>query len=165
MGQYWQSTVGRQLQTPRLIVVPVPMFAEKEQQRGFNQAERLATAFCEATRLPIARDGLIRVRNTRPQFELSPLEREQNLSAAFDVGPALKRRSPQLSVVLLDDIYTTGATARTAIATLAAHHITVAMVVVLAHTKRVTPASAEANRAVSRYPRQSAHVYNVRVAQ
>lgn len=108
------------------------MFAEKQQERGFNQAERLATAFCEETRLPIARDGLIRVRNTRPQFELSQSEREQNLVDAFEVGRHLKRRSPRSSVVLLDDIYTTGATVRSAIATLHAHQIPVAMVAVLA---------------------------------
>jgi ComF family protein len=133
MGTYWRSTVRIQHQT--LVVVPVPMFTEKQKERGFNQAERLATAFCEVTQLPIARSGLVRVRNTRPQFELSQLERQQNLVDAFELGAGMKRRS-RFSVVLLDDIYTTGATARAAIATLAAHHIPVAMVVVLAQSRR-----------------------------
>jgi ComF family protein len=130
MGQAWQATAGQlPLRSRRPTVIPIPMHRDKQRQRGYNQAERLATAFCAITTLPLARQGLIRDRATRPQFELSPAERQQNLHQAFRLGHL--PRSPD-GVILLDDIYTTGATIRAAIATLEHHQIPVHGVIVFA---------------------------------
>lgn len=128
MGRAWlQSEHGK---TP-LIVVPIPMHADKQKQRGFNQAELLAEAFCKITRLPPARRGLVRVRATVPQFGLSVEGRSQNLAGAFQIGPDF-RRPPRRPVLLLDDIYTTGATARNAAECLTAQGIRVYGLVALA---------------------------------
>ncbi|GAB4459397.1 MAG: hypothetical protein OHK0037_04730 [Elainellaceae cyanobacterium] len=131
MGRAWlNSDYGK---VP-LIVVPIPMHTEKQKQRGFNQAELLAEAFCQITRLPLERRGLVRVRATVPQFGLSVAARSQNVAGAFQIGPAF-RRPPRRPVLLLDDIYTTGATAQNAAACLEAQGLRVYGLVALASPK------------------------------
>ncbi|PZV18684.1 MAG: ComF family protein [Leptolyngbya sp.] len=117
------------------IVVPIPMHSSKKRQRGFNQAELLAQHFCHITQLPIAVNGLKRDRATEAQFKLSSAEREQNLSAAFSVGKPFLQKLPSRPVWLLDDIYTTGATAVSAAETLRQHGIHVQGIIVLAQTE------------------------------
>ncbi len=110
LGQRWQQTPL----TPRSpLVVPIPMHTEKQRERGYNQADLIAKAFCAQTGLKLVRQGLIRQRATAPQFGLGVQARQQNLTGAFTLGPALPPRSPQ-PVLLLDDIYTTGTTVQAA---------------------------------------------------
>ena len=113
-------------------VVPIPMHPAKRQQRGFNQADLLAEHFCEQTQLPLQKQGLSRSRETTAQFQLSAGDREQNLADAFSLGDAFRKRHPTGVVLLLDDIYTTGATARSAAQILRRHGIRVQGLVVVA---------------------------------
>lgn len=122
-------------QATALTVVPIPMHPTKQQQRGFNQADLLAEYFCEQTRLPL-QQGLSRSHETTAQFELSASDREQNLADAFSLGNAFHKRPPTGAVLLLDDIYTTGATARSAAQTLRRHGIRVQGLIVLARAER-----------------------------
>lgn len=122
-------------QATAFTVVPIPMHPDKQRQRGFNQAELLATHFCEQTRLPLKAQGLLRSRETAAQFQLSAGDREHNLADAFSLGAAFRKRSPSGSVLLLDDIYTTGATARSAAQTLRRHGIRVHGLIVLAQAE------------------------------
>ncbi|MFB2920710.1 MULTISPECIES: ComF family protein [Aerosakkonema] len=107
----------------KLTVVPIPLHANKQRQRGYNQAELLAESFCEVAGLPIERYGLERVRDTKPQFGLSAVERKQNVAGAFELGKGFSQRRPASAILLLDDIYTTGDTARSAAHTLHQHRI------------------------------------------
>lgn len=102
----------------QLVVVPIPLHPDKQKQRGFNQAILLAQSFCEITKLQLQQTGLERVRSTEAQFSLSASEREKNLAMAFQIGADFCRRRPAKPILLLDDIYTTGATARSAAQTL-----------------------------------------------
>ena len=100
-----------------LLVVAVPLFPSKERERGYNQAVLMvdaALAELKRTRpewkLTEAHGAIRRVKDTQSQFELTPKGRRRNLQGAFKVADraALAGRE----VLLVDDIYTTGATAR-----------------------------------------------------
>ena len=115
----------------KISVIPIPLHANKLKSRGFNQAELLARRFCDLTAKPCKPQLLQRVKDTKAQMQTkSKQEREENLSKAFTVP--LNQQSKRQDVILFDDIYTTGATIREAIATLANHNITVRGVIVLA---------------------------------
>lgn len=121
LGTYLAGAIGRlMLSAPgEMLVVPVPLHARKERQRGFNQARVLAAAAIAELRkthpewqLTLASRTLIRHKETTPQAGLTPRQRRINLKGAFQVGEpdALNGRD----VLLIDDIMTTGATARAA---------------------------------------------------
>jgi ComF family protein len=99
------------------LVVPVPLFKARQRQRGFNQSELLARATLLALRKlrpewrgELAGRVLQRRRATQSQAGLSLSERRRNLRGAFFVPDADAVRGRD--VLLIDDIYTTGATAR-----------------------------------------------------
>jgi ComF family protein len=101
----------------QLTVVAVPLFPAKQRQRGYNQSELLADAAmaqlkksAPGWKLRLAPSLLTRRRDTGSQFELSPRGRRRNLEGAFAIDPS--RLTPGCEVLLIDDIYTTGATAR-----------------------------------------------------
>ena len=102
---------------PAMLVVPVPLYKARRRERGFNQSLLLARAVCEAMRRlrpewrgEIVAEMLLRERETKSQAELTPVQRRRNLRGVFSVPkPELLRGR---DVLLIDDIYTTGATAR-----------------------------------------------------
>lgn len=98
----------------RPIVIPIPLHRERELHRGYNQSALIAKSFCHVTGLELAADGLIRIRATEAQFGLSAIERFKNVAQAFRLSNDFLKRYSQRSVLLLDDIYTSGATAQSA---------------------------------------------------
>jgi ComF family protein len=100
-----------------LVVIAVPLFPSKERQRGYNQSVLLANAALRdlirsksGWTLQAAHAAMQRTRDTESQFELTPTGRRRNLRGAFAViDPAAVTGR---EVLLVDDIYTTGATAR-----------------------------------------------------
>jgi ComF family protein len=127
----------------KLIVVPIPLHAKKLQQRGYNQAELLAQSFCDFTGLSLQAQGLERMRATEAQFGLSPSEREQNLVGAFRLGKKIQARLPITPVLLVDDIFTTGATGRAAAQTLQQSGIPVYGLIAIATTQKAKIASTD----------------------
>jgi ComF family protein len=102
-----------------LLVVPVPLFVERERQRGFNQSQLLAKAALESLRraapvwrLRLRGDVLQRVKDTRPLYSLDPGQRRRALIGAFRIADAQAETLRGREVLLIDDIMTTGATAR-----------------------------------------------------
>jgi ComF family protein len=100
-----------------LIVIPVPLFAARERSRGFNQSNLLAEAAVKHLRkvrrgwkLKIDTKTFARVKDTHALFTMQPHERRKSLRGAFRVTDAEAIRSRE--VLLVDDIMTTGATAR-----------------------------------------------------
>ncbi len=124
----------------KLTVVPIPLHPNKQRQRGYNQAELLAESFCQVTGLSLQRQGLERVRETEAQFTLGAAGREKNLQSAFAVGKKLQKSRTAAPVLLLDDIYTTGATARAAASVLRQQGITVyGLVAIAASGQNLSP--------------------------
>lgn len=104
----------------QLLVVPVPLFAARERERGFNQSTLLAKAALNSLRrsapdwqLTLAPELLVRVKDTRAMYQLAPHQRRRNLVGAFVVPEPHRSTLAGREVLLVDDIYTTGATART----------------------------------------------------
>jgi ComF family protein len=88
------------------VVVPVPLHPRREYERGFNQAEDLASHLG----LPVAR-LLTRVKHTHSQIELPRHERQENVKDAFALSPGPRSLIPDPRiVVLVDDVSTTGST-------------------------------------------------------
>lgn len=90
-------------------VVPVPLHRDRLRWRGFNQAALLARALARARGLPLLPRALQRARNTAPQVGLGDEARRRNMRGAFRVRQpaAVSDRS----VLLVDDVFTTGTTA------------------------------------------------------
>jgi ComF family protein len=140
MGEVWQQDVAVQetfkslnKSLSKLSVIPIPLHSQRLQERGFNQAEVLARSFCLEVGCRCFPQALNRIKNTKPQIQTkSKQEREINLEQAFEIGQVSELSK---SVILLDDIYTSGVTVREAIASLKTAGINVQAVVVLAKPK------------------------------
>lgn len=91
-------------------LIPVPIHKSRLVFRGFNQAELLARGLSKEFQIPVRTDLVYRTKKTIPQKELNEKERKNNLKTAFHVKPnAIECKT----VVLVDDIYTTGSTIET----------------------------------------------------
>jgi competence protein ComFC len=92
------------------LVLPIPVHPRKRRLRGFDQAARLAEGLADALGLPCGRRVLVRVRDTRPQGDPRTTSRSANVAEAFRV--LRPRRVAGRHVLLVDDVTTSGATAR-----------------------------------------------------
>lgn len=90
-------------------VVPVPLHENRLRERGFNQAFLLAEVVNKMLKIPLLPNALVRKRETHSQTSLSREQRQVNLKGAFKAGEnALQLKDK--AVLLVDDVYTTGAT-------------------------------------------------------
>jgi predicted amidophosphoribosyltransferase len=110
------------------VIVPVPLHARRLRERGYNQSLLLAEGLGETWGVRVDGGGLVRTRWTEPQVNLTPRQREMNVRGAFAVpgegdgglfrfmagltGRRGRHRFEDASVLLVDDVYTTGATVR-----------------------------------------------------
>lgn len=89
------------------VIIPVPLHPKRLKNRGFNQAELIAGRIGAGLGLPVDGRTLIRTVNTAPQKTLNDKERAQNTKKAFQLTENIVKYR---KVLLVDDIYTTGAT-------------------------------------------------------
>jgi ComF family protein len=94
----------------RAALVPVPLAASRQRQRGYNQSECLARALAPLWNVPVRVDLLVRSRSTQTQTRLTPEERVRNVYGAFSATPAAHDTLRGMHVVLVDDVVTTAAT-------------------------------------------------------
>lgn len=106
----WLARAGASLLDDTDLIIPVPLHRKRLWQRRFNQSALLAQKLarhCGNTYLP---DGMVRARHTIPQKGLSRKERHQNVKNAFTVPPAQAAAIKGKSVMIIDDVFTSGAT-------------------------------------------------------
>jgi ComF family protein len=96
------------------LVLPVPLSRQRLQERGFNQAWELARRAAATLQRPARHDLLSRPVESAHQADLPRAERERNLRGAFMVEPRRRAELQGRRVALVDDVFTTGATAREA---------------------------------------------------
>jgi ComF family protein len=92
------------------LVVPVPLHRSKLRIRGYNQSELLAKYISKNTDVPYV-DVLKRIKNTPKQSQVTKEERRKNLKDAFDIKSGKNESLTRKTVLLVDDVYTTGSTA------------------------------------------------------
>jgi len=92
------------------LLVPVPLHPRKQRRRGYNQSGELTRVLSHLTGLAWC-EALRRIRFTESQAGLDRADRLKNLQGAFAVTPRLAKRLEGQPVLLVDDVFTTGATA------------------------------------------------------
>ena len=107
-GAEMEKVYGRQIRQWKIQeIIPVPLHASRQRVRGFNQSEIIARELSRLTGIPCRTDVLFRIKKTIPQKLLDNSQRPTNLKGAFAVSGEWKAA---VNVLLIDDIYTTGAT-------------------------------------------------------
>lgn len=108
------------------LLIPIPLSAERERKRGFNQVTRVIEKVTGISYLVISHSTIIsRIKNTAPQTTLKKSDRKENVKGIFicnkrKLESAINKHQIK-RVILCDDVYTTGATMMEARATLASH--------------------------------------------
>lgn len=89
------------------VLIPIPLYPSRKRKRGYNQAELLAIELGKIWKIPVDGKSLKRVRKTLPQKNLNDKKRRENLKTAFEMSSGAAVYD---TVLLIDDIYTTGST-------------------------------------------------------
>lgn len=106
----WMDRAGADLLNDANIVVPVPLHWRRMWARRFNQSATLARLLAEPRRLPVSYTALKRVKATPQQVGLTRSERAANVQGAFRVDTAGKAEIARRTILLVDDVLTSGAT-------------------------------------------------------
>lgn len=107
-------SIIRIFDTDKPIIIPIPLHKKRYKERWFNQSELLAKEISEKLHLEMRTDLLHRIKFHTPQAELKKEDRLKNIKGAFSINPKSKIQMSNLSIILLDDVWTTGATLREA---------------------------------------------------
>jgi len=113
IGQFFGKQLGHQLLHWREaakpeVVIPVPLFAEKEWERGYNQSALIAQGIADVLNISVNLSSLVRVRATATQTKKTREERVKNMEGAFEIEDHDILKG--LHILLVDDVLTTGAT-------------------------------------------------------
>jgi ComF family protein len=106
----WMMRAGRELIADADMVMPVPLHRRRFFRRRFNQSAELARAVARLSGKPLETAAVLRVKVTRQQVGLGAREREDNVRGAFRMRPEADILVRGRRVLLVDDVYTTGAT-------------------------------------------------------
>ncbi len=102
------------------LIVPLPLYRSKQRERGYNQAESIARGIGGVVGRPVSVRVACRTRWTDSQTTLGYTARQLNVQGAFEVPPSKTARLKGKTVLLVDDVVTTGATTRACAAALRA---------------------------------------------
>lgn len=92
------------------VIIPVPLHRSRQHERGYNQSIILANELATYLNLPVITNALIRGKKTTIQKQMDAATRASNLHGAFTIAPDQNSQIKNKNILLLDDVYTTGAT-------------------------------------------------------
>ncbi|HZK02256.1 MAG TPA: ComF family protein [Anaerovoracaceae bacterium] len=110
LGDLMYERIENEINRPDMIV-PVPMYKRKERRRGYNQAGLLAKAISKRMHIPYYSHLLIRTKDTTPMNKLNAKEREENVQSVFKAADWVQNTIYGTTILLIDDVLTTGNTA------------------------------------------------------
>lgn len=134
LGEFMCETLAAWGIEPDLITF-VPMHKKKQKQRGFNQAELLARFVAAKFNIPCA-EIVEKIKENQSQASLSYRERQENIKGCYQVKADYRKLVKGLVVLLIDDIFTTGATSNEVSSVLKHTGVEKVYVLTLAHTER-----------------------------
>lgn len=117
MWQYFSNLVEL---NEDFVIVPVPLHKKRYKQRKYNHMELVAQELSKLSGWCVKTDLIERIKETKPQYKLKILEREENLKNAFKINPQNYHGE---NLLLIDDIFTTGSTFREIIKTFQRNNI------------------------------------------
>jgi len=107
MCEYFSDVIDKFNLSKDFCIVPVPLHKDRQKNRRYNHMELVSKEFSLMTGFPCCFNLVKRIKPTKPQYKLSRVERMQNLNGAFSVDVSNK---PNKTILLIDDICTSGAT-------------------------------------------------------
>lgn len=108
-NDHFTSIFESEFESENMLLIPVPLHPSKNRSRGYNQAFYIARGIEDVTQIPIAgKDVVVRVKNTKTQTGFSLEKRRENISEAFEVHK--KEVVDGKICIIVDDVFTTGAT-------------------------------------------------------
>jgi len=99
--------IEKQPDFSEFILIPVPLYKKRLKWRGFNQAEEIGKEVSEFLKIPLISNCLLKIKETPPQIELLETERKESVLGVFWVK---KEEIEEEKILLIDDVFTTGAT-------------------------------------------------------
>jgi ComF family protein len=135
----WLQAAGRDLLQDADIIAPTPLHWRRLLGRRYNQAAELARRLAKSENIAYAPDLLRRTRATRSQAGLSPSGRRRNLTGAFKLNEQWRERISGRRILLVDDVFTTGATVERCAAVLKRGGADAVDVVTIARVERPRP--------------------------
>lgn len=110
----WMIRAGSELLAETELIVPIPLHSRRYFSRRYNQAAELARSIAQKTNIPFAPESILRKKVTQNQVGLTRNQRLENVRNAFKIPPASEILLSGKTVLLIDDVFTTGATANAA---------------------------------------------------
>ena len=106
----WLLRAGQELLERAHFILPVPLHRQRLRERRFNQSALLAQRIAQKTTIPYLANALLRLRHTPPQQGLNARERDRNVRGAFAVSEHCLENLKTKNILLIDDVFTSGAT-------------------------------------------------------
>ncbi|MCB1651023.1 MAG: ComF family protein [Alphaproteobacteria bacterium] len=106
----WLCRAGAQMLTQADYLIPVPLHYRRLVRRRYNQAALIAQGISKETGVPVLIEALRRTRSTPPQGYMNASDRHKNVRRAFEIHPLYASMIKDKTLILIDDVYTTGAT-------------------------------------------------------
>lgn len=132
----WLKALVEQNEWSADYIIPVPLHWTRLLKRRYNQSALLARALAKSLSVPVALDMLVRSRATVTQGHLSSKDRHENVRGAFTLHPRFQTKIAGKTILLIDDVYTTGATIKECARVLKAHGAACVLVLTVARVLR-----------------------------